>query len=87
MLEIVQNRPAVNSQALMVWSSLRCFLCSAAIITAYLMKSEQLSLEGLNTSTFYLEHFGSADWYMLVAFIVYILKIWWFFLFDNNENM
>jgi hypothetical protein len=71
----------------MVWSSLRCFLCSAAIITAYLMKSEQLSLEGLNTSTFYLEHFGSADWYMLVAFIVYILKIWWFFLFDNNENM
>jgi len=72
--------PALNCQALMVWSLLSFFfLCSAAIITAYLMKTEQLSLEGLNTSTFYLEHFGSADWLMLMAFIVYFLKIWWLF--------
>jgi hypothetical protein len=41
--------------------------CSAAIITAYLMRTEHLSQEGVNKSIVYLKFCRSTNWYMPLA--------------------
>ena len=74
MSEIVQKRPTLNNrfsgllnyQDLGVYTLL-CMCCSAAIITAYLMRTEHLSQEGVNKSIVYLKFCRSTNWYMPLA--------------------